>query len=96
MRNFRRLLDEFREVMRAVHAKRLPHGPLDIEREIAAMHEAVNVVRLERGRPPVSIDIVRACDTAASGHVDYAIKFALYCAELAAEVGPHRPSNSGT
>lgn len=91
-REIQRVIGEFREVMRAVHAKRTWREPIDIEREIAEMHEVVNVVRMERGRPPASLDLVRACDAAACGHVDYALKFPLYCAELALELGRHKPT----
>lgn len=61
-----------------------PHAELGwvlYERE--QMTHAVNLARLKRGLSPLAVDDVRKVEQAAEGHVDYAGKFALYCAELA-------------
>jgi len=53
------------------------------EREV--MLQAINAVRLQRGRPGVTIHEVMRMENCAAGHVDYSRKFALYSAELALE-----------
>jgi hypothetical protein len=47
------------------------------------MHAAVNAERARRGLPPADITAIRRADGLAAGHVDYATKFPLYCAEVA-------------
>lgn len=47
------------------------------------MHEAVNGERIRRGFPVVPIQEIRRVERWATGHVDYADKFAIYCTELA-------------
>ena len=54
------------------------------EREV--MLKAINAVRLQRGRPEVTIHEVMRKENCAAGHVDYSRKFALYSAELALEL----------
>lgn len=54
------------------------------EREV--MLQAINAVRLQRGRPGVSVGEVKRMENCACGHVDYSRKFALYSAELALEL----------
>ena len=54
------------------------------EREV--MLKAINAVRLQRGRPGVTIHEVMRMENCAVGHVDYSRKFALYAAELALEL----------
>jgi len=53
------------------------------ERE--TMWKAVNSIRLQRGRPAVSVEEVERVENQAVGHIDYSQKFALYCAKLALE-----------
>ncbi len=50
---------------------------------------AVNQERAERGLPPVDLRSVALADRCASGHVDYASKYALYCTEIA--LGENQP-----
>lgn len=54
------------------------------ERDV--MWKAINAIRLQRGRPGVTIEEVRRMENCAKGHVDYSRKFALYSAELALEL----------
>lgn len=42
----------------------------------------VNRARAERGFAPTTAGAIRAADLPSSGHVDYAEKFSLYCAEI--------------
>jgi hypothetical protein len=51
--------------------------------ERQGMLAAVNQARAERGLLPADPAAVRRAENMACGHVDYAAKFALYCAELA-------------
>jgi len=46
------------------------------------MLRAVNDLRMVRGKTDVAIDDIKAVERTASGHSDYAGKFALYCTEL--------------
>lgn len=46
------------------------------------MYFAVNQERSTRGLPPVTMKDIERVEQTATGHVDYAEKFALYCAEL--------------
>ncbi|MCK2245405.1 MULTISPECIES: hypothetical protein [unclassified Crossiella] len=50
------------------------------EREV--MLAAINRARAETGRAPVRIEEVVRAEEQAIGHVDYAMKFSLYCADL--------------
>ncbi len=56
-------------------------GWIVFERE--TMRAAVNVERVRRGLPPVDISVIKKVEQIATGHSDYASKFALYAAELA-------------
>lgn len=63
-------------------------GPDGVEFEWAAyerscMHEAVNVLRASRSLDQLPIEEVIRVERTASGHSDYARKYAFYCAELA-------------
>ncbi|MBK7823007.1 MAG: hypothetical protein IPJ61_18660 [Tessaracoccus sp.] len=51
--------------------------------ELAAMRAAINRERHRQRLAPVDEAAVAAADRLAAGHVDYASKFTLYCAELA-------------
>lgn len=51
--------------------------------ERSLMHELTNKFRAETGLEPVDGDRIMWAERQASGHVDYATKFALYCAEIA-------------
>lgn len=52
--------------------------------EAERMLALVNEIRAENvGLPPASLDQVRRIEASASGHVDYADKYALRCAFLA-------------
>jgi uncharacterized protein YkwD len=50
--------------------------------ERAQLFEAVNQERALRGLPSLTLDDIRRVEYTAEGHIDYASKFALYCAEL--------------
>lgn len=56
--------------------------------ERAQMLAAVNAVRHQTDAAPVYLEAIADVERCASGHVDYATKFALYCAELALGVRP--------
>lgn len=64
-----------------------PHGPeaTYVEYERTRMLTLVNAERDARGRGPLDMARVAAAERLASGHVDYAAKYALYCAELVVE-----------
>lgn len=55
--------------------------------ERAVLLSEVNRVRAETGGAPVEADAIEDAEQGALGHVDYATKFALYCAELALDCG---------
>lgn len=50
--------------------------------ERAVMHGTVNRIRAERGLPPVPVEDVERVERSAVGHIDYAHKFVLRCADL--------------
>lgn len=50
--------------------------------ERAVMHGTVNRVREDRGLPPVPVEEIERVERSAQGHIDYASKFALRCADL--------------
>jgi hypothetical protein len=89
----RQLRDQFRTVLLAAAKERgkrpeaihTEFGPewewMRFERE--AMLAAVNDERARRNLPPVTAGQVQTANIQAGGHVDYADKFALYCAEIA-------------
>jgi hypothetical protein len=52
------------------------------DREIEFMHELVNAERKKLGRSEISRNLVERAESCASGHTDYALKFALYCRDL--------------
>jgi hypothetical protein len=54
------------------------------EREV--MHSTVNQARTESGLSEIPVENVRRVEGLAEGHSDYTSKFALYCAELAADI----------
>jgi hypothetical protein len=51
--------------------------------ERSVMLDEVNRTREARGLGPVDPAEVRKADSLAAGHIDWAEKFALYCAEIA-------------
>mgnify|MGYP000665061324 CR=1 FL=1 len=66
------------------HAKREAYPGLAwIDAEQAAMLHAVNLERARRRLPHATLAELQRREQLAVGHVDYATKFALYCAELA-------------
>jgi hypothetical protein len=56
--------------------------------ERACMRAEVNQARAERGKPPADVDVIERAENHAAGHVDYASKFALYCAEIVLDMPP--------
>lgn len=50
--------------------------------ELEAMHKAVCDERAKLGKGPIPLSQVARVERLAMGHVDYASKYALYCAEL--------------
>lgn len=65
-----------------------PHADLGwVVYEREQMTNAVNVARLSRGLPELTVDDIRQVEQIAEGHADYAAKFAFYCAELAMGIG---------
>lgn len=63
-------------------------GWVVFEREV--MLKLVNEIRIERGFPVIDIKEIQRVESCACGHVDYAVKFSLYCAELA--LGQNNPT----
>lgn len=51
--------------------------------EAEQMHALVNEIRAGHGLEPVGIDLIREIEASASGHSDYAAKYALRSAFLA-------------
>lgn len=54
------------------------------------MWKAVNNERTKLNKLPVALSEIKRVETTALGHVDYAKKFSLYCAELILDI-PHKP-----
>jgi hypothetical protein len=50
--------------------------------ERAQMLVTINQARREQGKAPLADDTVMRAERLACGHVDYAEKYALYCAEI--------------
>ena len=84
------IIDRFRRTF-AVAAKQRPQRrgfnpatgvPDWVGFELAQMLALVNAMRAERGDEPVPEDAVRRVEQGACGHVDYASKYAIGCAEL--------------
>lgn len=89
--------DHLAEVLRAAagdrpaQAGRVVLDPLTGRQELAwvvrerqAMCDAVNSMRAARGRRPVPLEDVHRAESVAQGHIDYALKYAIGCAELVA------------
>jgi len=87
------LIARFERVFKAAAGERgqredivtLPNGMYEtawVLHERAVMHDEVNQARAERGLPPVDRSVVDRAEQMACGHVDYATKWPLYCAEL--------------
>lgn len=55
-----------------------------------AMCDEVNQIRLVRGEEPVLLKEIEKLENLATGHVDYASKWTLYCAELALSIKRHQ------
>ena len=53
-----------------------------VDYEMRAMHAEVNTQRAAAGLAPVDLAAIALCEQQAAGHVDYAIKYPLYCADL--------------
>lgn len=63
----------------------MPNGDREpgwVLHERTVMHDEVNRLRAEAGRGDRPILDILGAERAASGHIDYAAKFALGCAEL--------------
>lgn len=62
-----------------------PHGPEAawVGHEAERMLALVNELRAKNGLPAATLEQVRRIEQSASGHVDYADKYALRCAFLA-------------
>ncbi|OZB79884.1 hypothetical protein [Microbacterium sp. 13-71-7] len=90
---YRRDFEELRSVFSAAAEHRSEREHFDAatgelgwvlyERDV--MHDAVNRLRARLGRGPVTEDDVLRVERSASGHIDYAQKFALGCADLVHE-----------
>jgi len=55
------------------------------------MATAINAARTNRGLGPVTLKDVARVEQQACGHVDYASKYALYCAEMAIGIDKPKP-----
>ncbi|UBV13050.1 hypothetical protein [Mycolicibacterium fortuitum] len=81
------LIDEAEH--RDERVERLPSGELAwMVHEREFMHRLTNTARADRGLAPIGIDCITAVESSASGHTDYAGKFAMYCADLVFGEGP--------
>lgn len=79
----RTLLDEFRAKLAEQHRKRYARSFDEWhDQEISFMWTLVNDARERRAFPRIDRDLVRRAESCASGHVDYALKFAVYCRDL--------------
>jgi len=84
----RKLTDDFLRVLgdaqkyRSVKSKLIGNEFEWVIYERAIMLQAVNAMRLQRGRSQIMVEEVRRVEAMAVGHVDYSRKFALYCAHL--------------
>lgn len=99
MSEWRELIEHFVEVFEATAAsrskfqERITH-PLYPKQtctqwhvhEVNAMTAEINRLRLKQGKEAIPLEAVYRVETQACGHVDYARKFALYCAELVNDV----------
>lgn len=82
-REFSQLLETFRADLAKEHEKRSTRTVEEWQRlEVDFMHARVNLVRAMRGHPPIERAEIEKADRCASGHSDYALKFALYCRDL--------------
>lgn len=82
------LREEVREdllaVLRVAIATRVQHeAPADGAIERRRMRESVNRWRIRLAMPRVSAEEIERIEATAVGHIDYAEKFALRCADLA-------------
>jgi len=67
--------------------KKRPKNPNWIEDERQLMFEIVNERREQLGKTPIPLADVERVERTAVGHTDYIHKFALYCSELAEDLG---------
>ena len=101
MSDWKKLIQHFEEVFEATAASRSKYQervqhPIYPKQtctlwhvhEVNAMTAEVNRLRLQLGKEPVALEAVYRVETQACGHVDYARKFSLYCAELVNDVPP--------
>ena len=56
-----------------------------IPAELAVMHNVTNLERAKLGKKPIGIEKIEAVESMARGHIDYSLKFALYCEDLVNE-----------
>lgn len=75
IRHFEKVLAEA-----AKQRSQRPEGWIVFERE--AMWRATNEERCKLGKQPVPIKALETVEMMAVGHVDYALKYALYCTEM--------------
>lgn len=94
-KRFLAVRDELLKRLRAAAKHRDTRPELDANGEPAwvayerqVMHEEVNAYRRDAGLPEIDLAEVARVERQACGHVDYADKYALYCAELACGIGP--------
>lgn len=91
-REYRGLIDHFRKTLRSAAAERpfrrgtvTTDDGIEMEwvlHERQVMLDAVNTQRRQRGLSPVPLAHVVRAESSACGHVDYAVKFAIGCADL--------------
>lgn len=89
-----RLQDEFRRRLAKLAEER--NQRLDwMAYEEAEMLSLVNAFRSTAGLPDVDPQVVARANVSASGHIDYAWKFSLYCAEIVLGVSSFQGSTGG-
>lgn len=87
MTSLLQLRDEFLKGLRSQASRRGEYADSSdwIEAERALMLGLINQKRLGLGKHVMDVAAVIKAERLCSGHVDYAEKFALYCAELVLE-----------
>lgn len=99
---FRRDLHELKEALLTAVDERAQRAVFDqasgefgwVLHERRVMLDATNRIRTGRGLPPVGEEAIIQAETSASGHIDYAQKFAVGCAELANDITVYRAVGS--
>lgn len=99
---FRRDLHELKDALLNAAAARDQRNHFDtatgelgwVIHERHVMLDTTNRLRASRGLLPVDEDAILRIETSASGHIDYILKFAIGCAELANDLIDHHRADT--